>query len=365
MDLLPWLLVALGLVLLLAAWAVWHRGRRLRRSMAELLALPAGMHPLQWPAHAWPALERSGIAGIHWQGQWFGDDVGGSQGRPRAAHWPRQTLVAGPDCEITLCWADVGHTNEARALALAVVDVFAQAWLASMRERTQAVAVALAQRAQVQLYWQHDMRNLAQWVGLLAEEFADATPEQLPRLAQRLQRQAPLLQARAQKLLAATQAPAGRGAPPDGLHDAHRVITNAAELAGLGIVMQGVAQEGDLPPFPLAPAQVEALERALDNVFSNVARDGSVRRGAGALDCACEVVDGGQLQVRLRTPRLSTPWPERPFEPLQSPSGSGMGLYQARRGLRDAGGDLQASASPQGVTFTLRVPLSDGRCQEI
>ena len=39
MNSLPWMLVALGLVLLLAAWAVWHRGQRMRRCLAELLAL--------------------------------------------------------------------------------------------------------------------------------------------------------------------------------------------------------------------------------------------------------------------------------------------------------------------------------------
>ena len=204
MNSLPWMLVALGLVLLLAAWAVWHRGQRMRRCLAELLALPADMHPLRWPERAWPILERSGIAGIAWEGVWFGDAVRGQWGQPLADHWPRQTLSAGPDCQIELRWADVARTDEARVLALAVLDVFAQTWLSRMRERTQAVAVALAQRAQVQLYWQHDMRNLAQWVGLLAEEFGAATPEQLPRLAQRLQRQALLLMARAHKMLAAT-----------------------------------------------------------------------------------------------------------------------------------------------------------------
>jgi hypothetical protein len=237
MNSLPWMLVALGLVLLLAAWAVWHRGQRMRRCLAELLALPADMHPLRWPERAWPILERSGIAGIAWEGVWFGDAVRGQWGQPLADHWPRQTLSAGPDCQIELRWADVARTDEARVLALAVLDVFAQTWLSRMRERTQAVAVALAQRAQVQLYWQHDMRNLAQWVGLLAEEFGAATPEQLPRLAQRLQRQAPLLQARAHKLLAATEAPTQVPAEDEPPVQALDLLHNAAELAGLAIAI--------------------------------------------------------------------------------------------------------------------------------
>ena len=360
MNSLPWMLVALGLVLLLAAWAVWHRGQRMRRCLAELLALPADMHPLRWPERAWPILERSGIAGIAWEGVWFGDAVRGQWGQPLADHWPRQTLSAGPDCQIELRWADVARTDEARVLALAVLDVFAQTWLSRMRERTQAVAVALAQRAQVQLYWQHDMRNLAQWVGLLAEEFGAATPEQLPRLAQRLQRQAPLLQARAHKLLAATEAstePPTEDEPPAQALD---VLHNAAELAGLAIEV-GSHQGRVLPPLMLDSVQAQALERALDNIFSNIARDSGARHSGVPLHCECAVQDA-VVQMHLYTPRLATPWPRRAFEPLKSPTGSGMGLYQARRSLRDAGGDLQASEEPQGVVFVLRVPLASSEC---
>jgi signal transduction histidine kinase len=352
------MLVALGLVLLLAAWAVWHRGRRVRRCLAELLALPADMHPLRWPERAWPILERSGIAGIAWEGVWFGDAVRGQWGQPLAAHWPRQTLSAGPDCQIELRWADVARTDEARVLALAVLDVFAQTWLSRMRERTQAVAVALAQRAQVQLYWQHDMRNLAQWVGLLAEEFGAATPAQLPRLAQRLQRQAPLLQARAHKLLAATEAPTQAPAADEPPVQALDLLHNAAELAGLAIDLG--TDEGSAPAL-LAPAQAQALERALDNIFSNLARDSGARHGGVPLRCECTVNEGA-LQARLHTPHLATPWPRRAFEPLKSPTGSGMGLYQARRSLREAGGDLQASEEAQGVVFVLCVPLATSEC---
>ncbi|MBP7132252.1 MAG: HAMP domain-containing histidine kinase [Aquabacterium sp.] len=364
MSFLAWLLVSVGLMLLLAAWAVWHRGQRIRRCIAELLALPTDMHPLRWPEKAHPILGRAGVAGIDWDGVWFGDAVCGHWGPPTEAHWPSQTLHAGPDCQITLRWADVARTDEARALTLAVVDVFAQTWLSRMRERTQAVAVALAQRAHVQLYWQHDMRNLAQWVDLLAEEFSTATPDQLPRLAQRLQRQAPLLQARAQKLLAATEAPAENLTKDTPLADARHLLDNAAELAGLALEVHAMAGAPKLPALPLDAPQAEALERALDNIFSNIARDSTARHNATPMSCECRVQDGA-LHARLHTPKLATPWPRRAFEPLKSSTGSGMGLYQARRSLRDAQGDLQASETPEGVIFSIVVPLSSTQRQEI
>ena len=50
--------------------------------------------------------------------------------------------------------------------------------------------------------------------------------------------------------------------------------------------------------------------------------------------------------------------PEKIFEPFASgrPQGLGLGLYQARKSLREAGGDLQARASSEGLSFLLSLP---------
>lgn len=361
MNLLPLLFVGLGVVLLLAAWAVWHQGRRIRECVRDLLALPEDTHPMDWPRQAHPVLQRAGIAGMQWRGQWFGDPVQGQWGNAANPDWTGLTLDAGPDCNIELSWAGIAHTNEARALALVVVDVFVQGWLSRMRQRTQAVAVALAQRAHVHLYWQHDMRNLAQWVGLMADEFGSASPEQLPRLAYRLQQQAPLVLARAQKLLAATdlgaadQQPGWKSHPP---RPVLPLVTDAAQLAGLRLqcLPPATGTDNGTGNPQITAACARALERALDNIFSNIARDATARVQGGDLVLNWTAGDG-VFRARLLTPHLSAPWPERPFEPMQSSTGSGLGLYQARRSLRDVGGDLIANPTPQGVEFAWHVNL--------
>ena len=120
----------------------------------------------------------------------------------------------------------------------------------------------------------------------------------------------------------------------------------------------------NLPALPLDGPQAEALERALDNIFSNIARDSIARHAIAPMSCECRVQDGA-LHARMHTPKLATPWPRRAFEPLKSATGSGMGLDQARRSLRDTQGDLQASDEPQGVIFSIVVPLSTPQRQEI
>ena len=202
MNALPWsawlpaLFLGLAAVLLVAAAAVWHEGRKIRADVAALLALPADLHPMTWPERARPVLLRAGIQGLRWDGQWFGDQVGGAWGQARVPKSSQRRLEAGPDCSLTVHWVGARRADEAGSRALTVLDVFLQLWLLRMREKTQAVAVAMAQRAHMHLFWQHDMRNLAQWVGMLADEFGQATEAELPRLAQRLQRQAPLAQGR-------------------------------------------------------------------------------------------------------------------------------------------------------------------------
>lgn len=360
---LPTLLVALGVVLLVAAGAVWHRGQKTRACLRALLDLPSDMHPMLWPEQAKHALQMAGIMGLRWEGHWFGDPVAGQWGVSISPKWPGKVLDAGSECRIQVAWAALARTNEAHSLALAVLDVFAQVWLARMRAHTQTVAVALAQRAELHLYWQHDMRNLAQWVGMLAEEFEDATPEQLPRLAQRLQQQAPLVLQRAQRLLTATHTASLRASssasdilPHSNAHCALRVVQDAAVLAGIHLQLDPTPLPQD-KSVPIHHTTAQALERSLDNVLSNIARDSNTRLTPSPLVGHWSVQDAFWRLV-LQTPLLNTPWPMRPFEPLQaSAKGAGLGLYQARRSVRDIGGDLQATHTATGVLFTWHVPL--------
>ncbi len=378
---LPELFLGLAAVLLVAAAAVWNEGRKIRSDVAALLALPADLHPMEWPERARPVLQRAGVHGLRWDGQWFGDQVGGAWGQARVPKSSQRRLEAGPDCSLTVHWVAARRADEAGSRALTVLDVFLQLWLLRMREKTQAVAVAMAQRAHVHLFWQHDMRNLAQWVGMLADEFGQATEAELPRLAQRLRRQAPLAQERARKLLAYTASPSSSpptgppgnpaaGTPhrpdpmdaPSGFRpssfgdviDPLAVVQDAALLAGLPITLAPADAGRPMPPAPPAVQKraAQALERALDNLFSNIARDEGVRTTGQAVGCTWSVVNG-HVRLRLDTPRLSTPWPERPFEPMRADATSGIGLYQARRSLRDVRGDLKATPTETGVVFDI------------
>ena len=52
--------------------------------------------------------------------------------------------------------------------------------------------------------------------------------------------------------------------------------------------------------------------------------------------------------------------PEKLFEPFVGghPGGLGLGLYQARKGLREAGGVLLGNAGDEGLALVLRLPAA-------
>lgn len=70
MSFLPLLFVGLGVVLLLAAWAVWHQGRRIRECVRDLMALPDDGHLMDWPQQASKPARCCGVrASVAWPGK--------------------------------------------------------------------------------------------------------------------------------------------------------------------------------------------------------------------------------------------------------------------------------------------------------
>lgn len=364
------ILVVAGLTLLATSLALSQRARRYRRGMQTLLQLGSqNLEPLDIPAAAWPVLLEAGWQHLTMEGDWFGHAVNAELGgvadpattamATPAALERTNALVfqidSGDDVRLTLSLCHGARRGEGRLFAEQLARVFALLMDTSLRARTEAISVALAERARLSLYLQHDMRNMAQWVGWVCADFAACADGQaLQAAAQRLQENAPLAQERAYRLIAAL----GRKPVSDNPRqvDLRLAVTKAAHLAGTEVTLSGQAH---------AWIARDLLARVLDNLFSNLAPNW---RGA--------LTDKPILQLRQLEATDSTsamaeidffsPWPEpgqpiaptKIFEPFASgrPGGLGLGLYQARKSLREAGGELRAIPTDAGLNFLLRMP---------
>lgn len=357
--------LAAGITLLITSASLSRRARRFHQGMQTLLQLGSqGLEPADIAPAAWPVLVSAGWRRLRLEGDWFGSPIHADCG-PRSAResqpirGPRTVIYdigSEPDVNLTLTLVHGATGGERRMFAEQLARVLVLLLEAAVRARTGAISAALAERARLTLYLQHDMRNLAQWVGWVCADFGDSPdPQALLNAANRLRQNAPLAQERANRLIRSLgNMPRTDDRPlMISLRDA---VLKAAHLAGLQVELSGDAT-GWVGPGLLA--------RALDNLLSNLApnwRDPGAVKPALRLD----TTPGTDDQPPMAQLVFFSPWPDpttqippdKLFEPFASgrPGGLGLGLYQARRSLREAGGDLRAQPVTGGLHFVLTVP---------
>ncbi|MDD5030539.1 MAG: hypothetical protein PHH58_13750 [Rhodoferax sp.] len=339
--------------------------RGLRRHSQYLQALlkigGRNLEPLAIAKAAWPSLSQAGWARLRITGDWFGSPIDtvlqGKAGWWVVPHHPPELFFeinSEADVHLTLQLTHLEGAGERWLLAEQLARVLALLLETSLRTRTEALSAALAERARLSLYLQHDMRNMAQWVNWVGTDLtACGTDPELLYLARRLQKNAPLAQERAQRLISALGQHPVDDTP--GRVDLGQVAVNAAHLAGLEVELSGQAQ-GWIAKSLLA--------RALDNLFSNLAPNWRAAPQAKLL-LRLQMLPASPDAKAMAEIQLLSPWPteadqiapEKLFEPFASgrPGGLGLGLYQARQSLREAGGDLQAAPVTGGLSFTLRI----------
>ncbi len=353
-------LIVAGLAILAASFRIAGLARSYRRRMENLLQLASKpLDPLEIPAAAWPELQGGGWQQLRWNGSWFGQPVTGMlpTENPSVRKPPVEPLVfdlkSGDEVQLSVALTHTDSWGENRLFAEHLARVFVLLLETRLHARTEALSAALAERARLSLYLQHDMRNQAQWVLWVADDFASCeSSEEMLGAARRLRDNAALAKDRAERLIAALgRRPLIEHATSVELHIAAR---QAARLAGIEPVIAGEAS---------AWVATGLLARALDNLFGNLA---GAWRETPAITPTLTLRTVPDLPTDRVEMDFFCPWPpgikplppEKIFEPFASgrPSGLGLGLYQARKSLREAGGDLLARPTVDGLSFHLNLP---------
>ncbi|MDD5323702.1 MAG: hypothetical protein PHR71_00055, partial [Polaromonas sp.] len=174
-------LMVAGLSIGLALLWLRRLGRLHRQRMDQLLALREALHedPLGTLARHQGTLARLGLHSIDWQGNWYGAAVSGSAGAkiPGASAAQGQVLSQHfqyDDMALELRIGLRGLRGERRLFAVQAAEVLFAMLQGALAARQLALVAAVSQRARVGVFLQHDMRNLAQWVQLVADDFAAA-----------------------------------------------------------------------------------------------------------------------------------------------------------------------------------------------
>lgn len=357
---LPLIFVATGLVLLSAVTYLSRLFRCHRRSLSALLKLAqTNLDPLQLPIAAWPALNDGGIKRMEFSGNWFGQPVQGVYGAPAETCAQKSfsfSVIADGDVHLDFRFYTHTGRGEARLLAEHLSGVFHLLLETAVHSKMESLSAALAEQVRLMLYLQHDLRNLAQWVEWLADDFSQARDDStLLDIAQRLRTSSPHAATRAQRILDAICKPPKLLPPVEHPVMLNEVIRQAAEHAGIAVSLHDDRAKQETAVW----LRRELLDRTLDNLFTHAA---PMLRTQPDMTISVNITHpSDRVMLSIEMPRLAETVrlpPERLFEPFASghPGGLGLGLYQARKHLAAAGGELLAEVREHHICFLLSLP---------
>lgn len=372
-------LVVAGISVGLTMFWLRYLSRQHRRRMDQLLALREALHDdlLGTLVLHQQTLANLGLRSLDWRGNWYGSPVFTRLG----AKIPINLHEGGPllsfdgkrindrvlyqrfqydDISLEFRIGLKGLRGERHLFAVQAAEVLFAMIQGALAARQLALVAAASQRARVGVFLQHDMRNLAQWVQLVADDFGSAQNDgELLARAKRLRKNAALATSRAERMSQALLNPvwqASASAPLEA-HEAAGLdpldlaehIRQAAELHQIEVQLVGAAQ---------VDWDSHALAAVLDNVLGNVSSLSRERM----LPASCRILvtqDAQSTVVCFETPQIPLEIPlEKLFEPWSS-SGSvnkGLGMYQARKQAQAAGGNLFAEALGTGIRVVLSIP---------
>ena len=296
---------------------------------------------------AWPLLAQSGLRGIAWKLDWFGVPIEGQAGRPGGRSLDKEIRVA--EMKLSISFQQHRH-GERRYFDESLIETFLLLLRTDMWIKAGAIDATFAQMSKLSLFLQHDMKNVAQFIQLMADQLAAVPPGKEQQVLDYLRTAAPLIRHRADRIvrtLTAGQLPAAR-LRPIRLEDE---LAQTCSLYRLDCKINGAA---------LVHVPENTLDSALDNILKNYA-DLSIRNHEVNPVLTIEIAeDEAAVAITITADKVPPVTQiERLFEPFWSsdPAGLGIGLYQAKQGLEVCGGTIGVNQTEAGqLRFLLRLP---------
>jgi signal transduction histidine kinase len=344
-------LILVGVTILAVMAVLLFQARRHARVNLDLLRLNETLR-FDLPdllRQSWPQLAQAGFTGLSWQLDWFGTSLSGIEGEAAEGRLSRHLQVGEIVLDVTLSHG--GHRGEQRYFNESVAENFFLLLHVDMWIKMGAVQGAFGQAAKLELFLQHDMKNIAQFIRLAAEQLENVKPEHEARLLSTLRATMPTVRGRAEHILGSLSHQAAKVHKHD--WPLAEIWQQTVDMHNLTANIQGVAT---------VFMDEKTLHGIIDNLVINYADQARLIPDTPP---RLEILLSQEQDKVMATiqdvygqPCL---WPERLFEPFWSEqsAGMGVGLYQARQLAVAAGGSLEARTAPQQpLLFVLILPSS-------
>lgn len=344
-------LILVGISIIAAT--VWLLGQARRRAQItnELVSLneKLSFDLPDFLRQCWQPLSKAGFKGVSWRLDWFGSSLSHDAGVTGEVTIERNFEVE--DIKLQVQLHDGKRRFEQRYFSNILSESFFLLLYTDMWVKLGTVQGAFAQTAKLNVFLQHDMKNIVQLTSLMADQLQHTPPEKEHQLIESLRKVMPTLQERSQRFLntLSSSLPTAEIEPVDLCEAFHKT----AEIHNLDIEITGAGK---------ALVNQQSLESICDNIFGNYI-DQARRHPALQPEIKITISESEEFLRATISDIKGKPctWPERLFEPFWSEKGDGLGigLYHARQLITGAGGTLQAIAPPQApLVFVLSLPRS-------
>lgn len=347
-DLYPYLILV-GSSIIAASFWLLGQARRRARITNELIQLneELAFDLPNFLRQCWEPLSKAGFLGISWQLDWFGSSLSHSEGYEGDVIIHRKLEV--DDISLLVNLYDGKRRFEQRYFSTVLSDSFFLLLYTDMWVKLGTVQGAFAQTARMNVFLQHDMKNIVQLISLVAEQLEQAPPGQEQKLLNSLRDIMPTLHERGSRFLDTLSS--NTSSQSLEALDLCEAFHKSADIHDLKVKISGSGR---------VLINRGALNSICDNIFSNYADES--RRNPGSTTDITIAVDNRDDQVEvLIQDRQGKPcqWPERLFEPFWSEKGDGLGigLYHARQLVTGAGGSLEAmTPKEKPMAFVVTLP---------
>lgn len=336
-------LLLVGVTLFVVILYLRVQSNRLRDYLLRLYQVNRDVNQdvLDFIDQAWPVLQSAGFTGLQGEVQWFGEKKVLKHGRESRVVYPVELSEWGISLRLKLCAPRLN--GEKQLLAGLVLQNFKVLLELDVSNKTSQFLLSQKRLEKYQLFVQHDIKNIAQFIVLLSEQVRVAeTPEQQQLLVGHLKKMMPTVTDRAHKTIEQLTRPNKPLNDIDTFSFAE-VLHCLAEGLELDYVLSGDAH------CTLSRTLFEqVLKSILENFRDHGARGQCVKV---AIEDGCRVhlfIEADDFELNVPTERL--------FEPFwsSSESGMGLGLFIARELLTSIGGSITLDYSADHFGFVVQ-----------
>ena len=341
-------LFLMGSTLLAAFFYLRSQSYKLKKLILKLYQINAEVDRdvLDFIENSWPVLQSAGVRGLKGAIDWYGEEKKLSKGVEAVESFP--IVIDERDIQIHLVLTTDSLHGENRLLSSLVLQTFMMLLSHSVSSKMSQFLMSQKQLERYQLFVQHDVKNIAQFISLLATQVEKASSEEAKlKTMDRLAMVLPSISEKAHKVISQ-------------LRQVDIVLDDVAKVS-LSYEIEKVARVLELSVQVEGEETVFVSEVLLSQVLNNVLANFKDHSPAGTEIFV--LIKPVNQDVCIEFSRLAMDSDqavasERLFEPFwtTSQSGMGLGLFLTRELLQKIGGKVMFYQTEDCFGFKVRLP---------